>query len=45
MQMMQKTEKSLDLPEPEGPEIAANSPFSILKETPFTASTSCFPRG
>jgi hypothetical protein len=37
--------KIVDFPEPEGPEIAANSPFSISKETFFTASTFCFPKG
>src|SRR5690606_31527648 len=37
--------RMVDLPEPEGPVIEMNSPFSIVKETPRTACTSVFPRG
>jgi hypothetical protein len=29
----------VDFPEPDGPAMEMNSPFSMLKLTPFTAST------
>src|SRR5690606_8158773 len=35
----------VDLPDPEGPVIEMNSPFSTVKETPRTACTSVFPKG
>ena len=34
---------SVDLPEPDGPTIATNSPFSIVRSTPFSASTFTLP--
>jgi hypothetical protein len=34
----------VDLPEPEGPIIDTNSPFSILKLTPLSACTEVSPR-
>ncbi len=34
---------SVDLPEPEGPTIATNSPFSILRSMPLSASTFTLP--
>ena len=35
----------VDFPEPDGPEIETNSPLSIEKLIPFTASTKTFPKG
>src|SRR5690606_10107306 len=37
--------RMVDLPEPDGPVIEMNSPFSTAKETPRTACTSVFPKG
>ena len=37
--------RMVDLPEPEGPEIETNSPCSMAKSMPFTASTKTFPNG
>ena len=34
---------SVDLPEPDGPTIATNSPFLIVKVTPLSASTFTLP--
>ena len=34
---------SVDLPDPDGPTIATNSPFFTVKLTPFRASTFTFP--
>ena len=35
----------VDFPEPDGPEIETNSPLSMEKLIPLTASTKTFPKG